>query len=87
MSGTPHLERARELLWETGHPHIAEALAKEVETLTVAASAVLEAARTSGSVALSLREDLAEALGLPREAAHGRYTLVMAARRSRGGVA
>ncbi len=33
MSAVPHLERAVELLWETGHPWIGEALQKEVQAL------------------------------------------------------
>jgi hypothetical protein len=32
-NAVPHLERAVELLWETGHPQIGEALQKEVDAL------------------------------------------------------
>ena len=31
--GVPHLDRACEILWETGHPRIAEALRTEVEAI------------------------------------------------------
>lgn len=30
---TPHLDRACELLWQAGHPRVAEALQEEVEAL------------------------------------------------------
>ena len=42
-------------------------------SLRDAALAVLYAARANGSVSVALREDLAEALGLPREVARGRW--------------
>ena len=34
--GVPHLERACDLLWQAGHPAIAEALCREVEALLLA---------------------------------------------------
>ncbi len=33
MTDVPHLERAVELLWQSGHPRIGEALQREVDAL------------------------------------------------------
>ena len=33
-SDVPHLDRAVELLWQAGHPRVAEALSKEVKALS-----------------------------------------------------
>lgn len=46
---------------------------RSAATLRDAALAVLYAARANGSVSVALREDLAEALGLPRQSARGRW--------------
>lgn len=43
------------------------------EKLRAAALAVVAHAKQTGSITVKLREDLAEALGLPREYARGRH--------------